>query len=172
MRAFSIGAATSDFLRPFTFYLDDFVDRAPGAGEPIYQMANEKLESGRWGDAEMLYRIVLCLDPNRTQGYGNLGTTLYKQNRFWEAARCYLRVLDTDPHDLIVLYHLAMTRTRLGDFDGAETLIRDIVSIDTAGSMYELISSNPELRPVRESAECRRLLDVYRRVHDASPAGG
>jgi tetratricopeptide (TPR) repeat protein len=167
--AMRAGAAASAFFRPFTFYLDDFSARSVPVADTIYERANHDLEAGRWSQAEALYRAVLAVEPDRAQAYGNLGTCLYKQGHYWAAARCYLRVLDTDPNDMIALYHLAMTRTRLGQTDDAVDLIRRILFVDAQGSMYSLIDRNTELVPLRRSPAYRRLLAVYRRTHPHLP---
>ena len=159
----------SSAFKPFTFYLDDFSARLQRETEPLFVRAGELVEQGSWEDAEHCYRTLLTGEPDRAQAWGNLGTSLYMQNRFDEAVLCYLRVLDTDPNDLIALYHLAMTRIHQRQFDVATDIVEKILSIDSDGTCYRLIHENPEFVFLERVERYRQAMALYRVLHVAGP---
>ncbi len=159
----------SDSIRLFTFYLDDFPSRLRRESEPIFARGGELLEKGKWQDAESCYRTVLAGDSHRAQAWGDLGTALYMQDRYDEAAMCFLHVLDTDPGDQIGLYHLAMTRIQQKRLDDATDLVEKILSDDSDGTCYRLIRDNPEFEILKKDERFRQLMAVYRTVKVGGP---
>lgn len=163
------GSRVSRGFKPFTFYLDDFSARLRRETEPVFVRAGELVEQGSWEDAEHCYRTVLTSEPERAQAWGDLGTSLYMQNRFDEAALCYLRVLDTDPNDLIALYHLAMTKIHQRQLETATDIVEKILSIDSDGTCYQLIRENPEFVILERVQRYRQAMALYRVLNVSGP---
>jgi polyferredoxin/Tfp pilus assembly protein PilF len=161
--AYSDGNRAAAAFRPFTFYLDDFRSRSPRHVQRLLALGDQLMRDGEWVSAELTYRSVLALDNDQPQAYGNLGTALFKQRRFWEAALNYLRVLEYDPHDLVVLYHLALTRIELRQLDDASQIVQLILSIDTVGNAYDLIKTNPIFERLNKYEGYRRAMALYER---------
>lgn len=160
-RSYAIAIPIIQGLRPVTFYLDDFFDRRHAIAEKILSDADSLLVRESWVDAAWLYRSVILLDPNRLAVHGNLGTALLKQGLYWEAAGCYLRVLEGDPNDLIALYHLAMTYIQLKQDSEAVALVLRILDIDTVGNAHLLIRENPLFQLLEKYPEYRRSMAAY-----------
>lgn len=171
-RAYSTGSRVAQVFRPFTFYLDDFDGRAGIHASRMMSQGDRLMTSASWEDAEFVYRTVLALEPDQIQARGNLGTALFKQSRFWEAATCYLAVLEYDPNDLVALYHLAMTRIQLGQMDDAVVLVQTILTIDTVGNAFDLIRENPLFRLLSGHPGYRRVMAVYQPQRDAGSLKG
>jgi len=162
LKTYARVSAVSHLTRPFTFYLDDFGKRAPRRVGRISKRASEAMVAGDWPAAEQLYRAILTVEPTSLQAQGNLGTALYKQALYWEAASCYMEILEHDPHDLVALYHLAMTRIQLGELGEAARIVQDILAIDTVGNAYNLIRQNPLFRLLSSETRYRSAMALYR----------
>jgi polyferredoxin len=158
---FETGSRIAVVFRPFTFYLDDFAARVPGRVSRLEAEADKLMTSAKWHDAELVYRAIIAIQPDRIRAHGNLGTALFKQGRYWDAGACYLAVLEHDPNDLVALYHLAMTRIQLGELDDAAELVVRILDIDTVGNAYDLIRENPIFRLLDQHPGYRRVMAVY-----------
>jgi tetratricopeptide (TPR) repeat protein len=129
------------------------------------------MTAGEWRDAEFAYRAILALDSDLVWARGNLGTALFKQGRYWDAAACYLLVLEHDPNDLVALYHLAMTRIQLRQLDDAVDIVERILVGDTVGNAVDLIKDNPLFQLLNQHPGYRRVMAVYQSQR-APPAGG
>jgi polyferredoxin len=163
------GRRAHDALKAFVPYLDNFDDRARGRAPTLKAAADSAASVGRWRDAEMLCRAVLAADNTRIGVHGDLGTALFNQGRFWDAARCYLEVLRYDPNDLVALYHLAMTRIQLGQRDEAVQIVQKILSIDNVGNALDLIRSNPIFRLLNNDPRYSRVMSLYQSGGGRSP---
>lgn len=148
-------------LRPATFYLDDFEDHVDTIADDVHREGDRLLVEGALSDAAHAYRSVLKLRPDRIAAHGNLGTALLKDGDYFGAVRCYLRVLEADPNDLIALYHLAMAHIQLKQHDDAILLVRRILDIDTVGNAYDLMKENPLFQLLESYPEYRRSMAAY-----------
>ncbi len=160
----------ADAFGVFTFYLDDADARARRSGALLVSTGDELMRRGDWVDAEHVFRAVLSADPTVIRAHGDLGTSLAKQGRYWEAARCYLKVLEFDPDDLVALYHLAMTWIQLDRLDDAEELVIRILDIDTVGNAHNLIANNPLFHLLDHHPRFRHAMSIYRPRVSGTPA--
>ncbi len=167
VHAYSKGIAVAEIVRPFTFYLHDFDDRATSHVSALLARADDLMRASAWKDAELLYRAALEMNNAPIAGHGNLGTALFKQGKYWEAAGCYLVVLGYDPNDLVALYHLAMTRIQLGQYDVAIDIVQKILQIDTEGNAYKLIRENPLFHLLSNDERYRKAMMYYKPRHVA-----
>nr|MBC7245514.1 tetratricopeptide repeat protein [Chloroflexota bacterium] len=61
---------------------------------------------GRHEEAESYLRMAIQIDPSRQNAYKNLGISLESQQRFAEAAECYLQGIQADASDSRALWLL------------------------------------------------------------------
>lgn len=168
LRTYAMAVPSVRFLRPAAFYLEDFGRRANHIEEELVTIGDESLLAANWPDAVRAYQSAVELDPTRTAVFGNLGTAYLKSGNFWAAAQNYLRVLETDPNDLVALYHLAVTRIELKEFDDAVGIVERILNIDTEGTAYELIMGNPLFHLLERNPDYRRSMSAYSLLHPSS----
>lgn len=161
-RALAAGRRAADVLGWSTFYLDNFNARAKRTAGQLLKKADEQMQLAHWSDAEWLFRSIVAADPMLIRAYGDLGTSLMKQGRNWEAAQWYLKVLEFDPNDLVALYHLAMAWIQLGNLDSAVNLVEKILGIDTVGNAHSLIAENPLFHLLDNHPAYRRAMLQYR----------
>ncbi len=83
--------------------------------EALAARAAKAREAGRLEQAALLYRRALRQRPAWLEGRWALGTLLYDQNRFREAAPEFARVVEARPADGQPLALLGLCRARLGD---------------------------------------------------------
>ena len=161
LQAYNRGRHLAGVFRPFTFYLDDFDDRALKHVPRLTLAADTAMKSGNWSSAESLYRASLAADPRQIAANGNLGAALLKQGRYWPAVTAYLRVLEYDPDDLVALYQLAIARIQLGQLEDATRIVKHILSVDTVGHAYDLISENPVFQLLNSEPDYHTMMATY-----------
>lgn len=121
-----------------------------------------------------LYRVLFQQDPT---GAELAGGSAGRYPTHPEVVRWFaLAVLDEDlavaeellltalvvrPADAYLLYDLACVRARQGDVDGALDRLRSAVAAGFAE--WDLMSQDPDLRPLRESGDLARLMREVRR---------
>ncbi|MCL1466815.1 tetratricopeptide repeat protein [Argonema galeatum] len=70
--------------------------------------ALERLESGKYEQAEKIYLQIIEQHPNHSVAYKNLGNAVFNQGKLEEAIAYYQQGLTLDPDDAITYYHLAI----------------------------------------------------------------
>lgn len=86
---------------------------------------------GNYAEGERFCRAAIGINPNRPNGYKNLGLALQGQGRFAEAARCFVQATQADAGDARSLKHLE-----------------------------ELLTQHPELGFTTELACCRHAVNL------------
>lgn len=103
----------------------------------IAEGARELQMKERWVEAEASYRQALKLDPNTAWYHGELGYTLYRQNKQAEAEAAFRQALLLDPqlaryHSLValVLYNRINVNADIFTYPEAEAHARQGVQLD------------------------------------------
>ncbi|HJZ68401.1 MAG TPA: tetratricopeptide repeat protein, partial [Blastocatellia bacterium] len=71
--------------------------RAPATFDQIAKRANQAREADRLGEAIDLYQQGLRMRPNWAEGWWNLGTIFYDQDRYTEGRDAFRHVVALDP---------------------------------------------------------------------------
>jgi polyferredoxin len=172
-RSLRAGRRVADATRFANFYLDNFEEQAAERVPVLKRAADDAMRRSQWHAAELLCRATLAADESQIGVHGNLGTALFRQERYWEAAGSYLVVLRYDPNDLVALYHLAMTRIELGQKEAAVDIVGKILSIDKVGNASRLVVNNPLFGLLNDDVRYRRMMSLYqtRGGRSAEPGG-
>jgi tetratricopeptide (TPR) repeat protein len=63
------------------------------SSKELLRDGNKKYKSGKYDEAEVLYRKALAKEPNKTEGVYNLGNSLYKQGKYTESTEKYTEAI-------------------------------------------------------------------------------
>lgn len=162
LRWYTTGGRVASVLHPFDFYLNGFNSRAPIQADRAAAEGNRLMRNEAWHDAELAYRSVIVLRPGKVNARGNLGASLLKQGKFWEAAACYLDVLAYDPNDLVALYQLAIVRIQLKQFNEATSIVLKMLSLDGVGNAHDLIQGNVLFQLLDRDSRYREAMARYK----------
>jgi tetratricopeptide (TPR) repeat protein len=102
---------------PILASLQSTVGPGPGLGQ-LSKQADAAREAGNLADASALYRKGLVLKPDWTEGWWSLGTILYDQNEYAQAAQAFRRVVNLAPNYGTAWVMLGLCEFELGQ-DGA-----------------------------------------------------
>ncbi|HMP76197.1 MAG TPA: glycosyltransferase family 39 protein [Kiritimatiellia bacterium] len=84
-----------------------------------YNAAVQLVQAGRLADAQRLAQAGLEIDARSADLHHVLGSALFKQERFSEAASCFAQSAALDPAHPQAAYNLALSLARTGDICGA-----------------------------------------------------
>ena len=79
-------------IRGPDFTLEQLIEQ-----QEMYQNAVQLMTSGKWPEAEAIYRQVIEMGDGLSQPWGNLGICLIMQERYDEAESALCRALEIDP---------------------------------------------------------------------------
>lgn len=94
-----------------------------------YSLAVELVQEGEYDQAEQIYRQLTIVEPDNSQGYIGLGSSLLLQNRLDEAQLAYQHAIELDPDDVYALGGLGSSALQQGDFTRAEGYYQRALSI-------------------------------------------
>jgi tetratricopeptide (TPR) repeat protein len=104
----------------------------PPAAEALAESAQSAWKSGRFEEAEALYRQALAKQPDWAEGHSALGLLLYERQRYAEARdhfeRAHARGLADRELALAATLQLATLRTRFSQFEAAYALLKQYAS--------------------------------------------
>lgn len=129
----------------------------PGDTDVAYLEAEAYRDLREAEVAEDRYRAILDVNNDHADAWSGLGSVLFDQCRFDEAARCHARALRLSPEHPDALYGRAMLRERRGDARGAH---RDYIRAWQASPRYPMPHH-------LDDADVRKL--VVRAAGDADP---
>jgi predicted Zn-dependent protease len=92
---------------------------SPSGFASIAGQANAARDANRLPEAAALYRKALALRPSWAEGWWSLGTVLYDQNAYADAARAFRRLLSYDPKNGTAHLMLALCEYQLNLDDSA-----------------------------------------------------
>ncbi len=101
----------------------------PGNPFTLVWQAQLLQQMNRWPEAEQTYRRVLKERPNLWLTYNELGYLLDQQGRNDEAIQLYRAASLAAPRNALALNNVAGMALRLGDFSGAEGLLRRSIAL-------------------------------------------
>ena len=104
---------------------------------------------------------ILALDPTDYDSQADLATHFRDRDRPKEAIECYNRVLAVDPQNTDIMRNRGITKSEMGDFDGAiidfEEALKikpdDAETVISYGRIVKLPKDSPFLKKIREYAE-------------------
>jgi len=91
--------------------------------------ADTLFETGKYDEAEDIYRQLICQTPFDAELYNSLATVLDRQERYREAILYYHKALSLDPLLVVASYNLANTLRRTGDDNGALDLLQRLAEM-------------------------------------------
>jgi tetratricopeptide (TPR) repeat protein len=115
------------------------VDNLPGAyvsseGESslagMYQEAIALIGEHKFEEAEILYREIIGMESDNTQGYLGLGGSLLYQDRFEEAQNAYRQALNLSPQSIEALIGLGSVHYRRGRYLDADEFYNQVLQLD------------------------------------------
>lgn len=92
---------------------------APGKFDALVAEANKARDAKEFDRAIDLYRQALALRPSWTEGYWNLGTSLYELERFQEARDAFRKVVAARPEHGTAWAFKGLCEFRLKNYDAA-----------------------------------------------------
>lgn len=132
-----LGASASCDLRAQT---SEAAQAGAGAFERLSAQAAKASEQNRLEEAAALYRKALALRPKWAEGWWSLGTLLYDQSKYAEAAKAFQRVDALDSKNGTARVMLGLSQYELGQDDSALANLQ-------AGRKLG-VADNPQMRNV------------------------
>jgi tetratricopeptide (TPR) repeat protein len=102
----------------------------PAGARPLVAEARRAIDSGRFQDAEKMYRDVLRQDENNVFILANLAAVQIDQEKVADAEGTLKKALDIDPQDPASLYLMGSVRLRQDKFDEALEVLSLSAKID------------------------------------------
>ncbi len=100
----------------------------------------QRLESGKFQQAERIYWHLLEQDSTNIEAYKNLGNALLKQGKLEEAITYYQQALTLDPNDATLYYQLGIVLHKQGKLDEAIVYYQQCLALNSnwATAYYNL----------------------------------
>lgn len=148
--------------------LNDAIGRITGDTDPASRSARFRQavlahNSGKYEEAEALYRSLLAEDPDNAVYHRNLGVTLYEMRLCNEAEAEHRRALELDPNKAASHRELGLTLHVMKHYNEAEAEYRRALELDPDKALYhnDLGATLHELKRYDEAeAEFRRALEL------------
>jgi tetratricopeptide (TPR) repeat protein len=86
-------------------------------------------DMGKYTEAEQWLNRAATIDKTKTASEYNLGRIAFENKRYTEALRRFERVLAKDSKNVMALKAAAYTYIRLGNFDKAESIYRQVLTL-------------------------------------------
>ena len=136
----------------------------PGNPMIMVNKARAFHDLGRYREEEQGYREVIRLRPNYWPAYSALGTTLYGQNRYQEAADVYGEAAAIAPHVATPLVNQGAAYFALGrDEDAEESFRRSLERAPNAAAYSNLGSL------MFKRGDHRQALNYYQKARELNP---
>lgn len=90
------------------------------------------LAKGKAAEAEGFYRAAVAIRPGLGAAHNNLGTALYDQKRFADAAAAFAKAVELDPGDAVALANLGETYRELNRPEEALAALHKAIAIDSS----------------------------------------
>jgi superkiller protein 3 len=94
----------------------------------VVDRADNKFKHGQFSEAIEQYDAVLKQVPRNFRALHNKGLALFALNKFEKSIECYDRALEVRPGALHVKLNKAISLNSKRDFDGAKSLLDEIIS--------------------------------------------
>lgn len=101
--------------------------------EMLYQIAEygfAQYKTGRYQDAERVFKVLTVLDWNNPYYHSVMGSVLQKQKRHGEALAEYSQALELDPNDIVSLTNRGEILMQHGLLDDAITDLKRSAELD------------------------------------------
>ncbi|MCU0236102.1 MAG: tetratricopeptide repeat protein [Acidobacteria bacterium] len=98
--------------------------------DSYYNLATKLLKAGETAQAKNWLLKAIELDPLNPEVNGNLGMIYEQERQPHEAKKCYLRILESHPHDVQAHLHLADLCLRLGEFEKAGQHYEQVLQVE------------------------------------------
>jgi len=105
--------------------------------EMLFQIAEfgfAQFKSGRYEDAERIFKVLTVLDWNNAYYHSVMGSILQKQNRYGEAIAEYSQALDLDPDDIASHTNRGEIFFQHGLISEAKEDLKKAIELDSDGS--------------------------------------
>lgn len=97
--------------------------------ESIYSIGYTCYQTGKYDEAENVFRFLCAYDHLQTKYSLALGGALQAQRKFAEAAAIYANILLLDFYETRAYYHIAECQLALGDRDEALSTLEALVKV-------------------------------------------
>lgn len=94
----------------------------------------QRLESGKYEQAEKIFLQIIEQDPNNDVVYKNLGNAAFNQGKLEEAETYYKQGLSLSPNDAITYYYLAIVLHQQDKLEDAIACYRQFLSVNPNSS--------------------------------------
>jgi predicted O-linked N-acetylglucosamine transferase (SPINDLY family) len=116
--------------------------------DSLTMQASKLLETGKTGEAEVLFAKVLRKNPKDIVAIYSLGVIRYQRNDYIGALSQFSRAIKLNPTFVPLLFNISLTHIKLGNLSEAAEFLRKTLQIDNtyepAKKQLELLSVNAE----------------------------
>lgn len=109
-------------------------------GQAFLRQARETGNVSDYERAEAALRKALEIDPKYELAMGYLAAALYAKHDFQGALDLAQRIFAFDPHALLILATIGDARLELGDYAGAGTAYRELLTRDPSPPVYARVA--------------------------------
>ncbi|MFH0800464.1 MAG: tetratricopeptide repeat protein [Pseudomonadota bacterium] len=105
--------------------------------EMLFQMAEfgfTQFKSGRYEDAERIFKVLTVLDWNNAYYHSVMGSILQRQRRYGEAIAEYTQAIELDPNDIVSRTNRGEIFMQHGLFEEAEEDFKQAIALDKGGA--------------------------------------
>lgn len=104
--------------------------------EMLFQMAEfgfAQFKTGRYADAERVFKVLTVLDWNNAYYHSVMGSILQRQQRYGEAIAEYSQAIELDPNEIVGLTNRGEIFLQHGLFDEAGQDLERAIELDPKG---------------------------------------
>lgn len=101
-----------------------------GAARAYNNLAYELVRMGQAGDAILMYRKAIEMNPDFSGAYNNLGFLFYQQGQYAEAEKCLLRAIQLEPTLPNAPSNLGLIYLRTGKLDLATAYLNESLRLE------------------------------------------
>lgn len=111
----------------------------------LYSYAYKLFQSGKFSDAEQVYRLLMCLNPLDARYPHALAATLHKEKKFQESLNNYIVAAYLAPDDPMPLYHASDCCMQMNDPYSALTMLSMVIDRVGERKEFNLLKQRAEL---------------------------
>lgn len=111
----------------------------------LYSYAYKLFQSGKFKDAEQVYRLLMCLNPLDARYPHALAATLHKEKKFQESLNNYIVAAYLAPDDPMPLYHASDCCMQMNDPYSALTMLSMVIDRVGEKKEFSLLKQRTEL---------------------------
>jgi len=109
--------------------------------------ADKHFQNSEWGNAIGIYREIVAKDPNHSQAWFQMASSMRSLEQWNEAATAFEKAHELEFNPLFTSINLARMHNQLGDIDTAFKWIN--VTMDTGFGQVAFLRNDEQLEPMR-----------------------